>query len=88
MVSALCISLDLEAEKEKLVSSPWGLAVGFVPSLRWGRKRALLYLQEHSLLLCLPMGKQIPCLRLQALPLPCRDLELLQMGLIWRREKG
>ena len=87
MVSALCISVDLEAEKEKLVSLPWGLAVGFVPSLRGGRKRAL-YLQEQCLLLCLPMGEQIPCWRLQALPLPCRDLELLQMGLIWRREKG
>lgn len=32
MVSALCISLDLEAEKEQLVSLPWGLAGGFVPS--------------------------------------------------------
>lgn len=77
MVSALCISHDLEAEKEKLVSLPWGLAVGFVPSLRWVRKRALLHLQEQPLLLCLPVGEEIPCLRLQALPLPCRDLDLL-----------
>lgn len=41
--------------------------------LRWGRKRALLYLQEQSLLLCLPKDEQIPLSRLQALPLLCRD---------------
>lgn len=59
MVSALCISLDLEAEEEKLLS-PLGECNKFCALLRWERKRALLYLQEQSLLLCLPMGGQTP----------------------------
>lgn len=62
MVSALCISLDLEAEEEeeeKLVS-PLGECNRFRALLRWGRKRVLLYLPVQSLLLCLPMGEQTP----------------------------
>lgn len=88
MVSPLCISLDLKTEKENLVSLPWGLAAGFVPSLRWGRKRALLYLQEQSLLLCLPMGEQIPCLRLQALAVALQRLRAAADGAYLEKGKG
>lgn len=59
MVSALCISLDLKVEEEKLVS-PLGECNRFCALLRWERKRALLYLPVQSLLLCLPMDGQTP----------------------------
>lgn len=47
MVSVLCISLDLEAEEEKLVS-PLGECNRFCALLRWEGKRALLYLPVQS----------------------------------------